>query len=82
MTLILIPSANSAAADKAVSFIWSQVNPESSKWPEGEISPAILGLVSSKPPVEGGKFLDTKNQLIVNLNLEKMASDFMAKLLK
>ena len=73
---------NSAAADKASAFLWSQVHRETSKWPEGEVSSAILGLVAAKPPVEGGKFLDPKNQLIINLNIEQMAADFLSKLLK
>jgi hypothetical protein len=75
-------SANSASADKAVAFLWSQVRPETSKWPQGEVSSAILGLVAAKPPIQGGKFLDSTEQLIVNLNIEEMASDFLRRLLK
>ena len=74
--------ANSAAADKAVAFLWTQARKDTSKWPEGEISPAILGLFAAKPPVQGGKCPDAKDQHIVDLNIEAMATSFLKTLLK
>jgi hypothetical protein len=74
--------SNSVATDKAVAFLWSQTRPDSYKWPEGEITSAILGLVSAKPPITGGRFLNSTEQLIVNVNLEEINSDFLKKSLK
>ena len=74
--------ANSAAADKAVSFLWTQTRADSFKWPEGEVTSAILGLVAAKPPTSGGKFVNVTEQLIVNINIQDLASDFMRKVLK
>ncbi len=75
-------AANSAAADKAVAFLWTQTRAESFKWPEGEVTSAILGLVAAKPPTSGGKFANVTEQLIVNINIEDMASDFLKKVMK
>jgi hypothetical protein len=74
--------ANSAATDKAVAFLWTQTRANSFKWPEGEVTSAILGLVAAKPPTAGGKFVNVTEQLIVNINIEEMASDFLKKVLK
>ncbi len=65
-----------------MAFLWTQIRPNSYKWPEGEISPAILGLVAAKPPIAGGRFLNSTEQIIVNLNIEDMATEFLKKLVK
>ena len=65
-----------------MAFLWSQLRQDSYKWPEGEVSPAILGLVAAKPPITGGRFLNSTEQIIVNLNIEELATDFLKKLLK
>jgi hypothetical protein len=38
--------------------LWSQVRNESSKWPEGEVASAILGLVAAKPPTQVPDFTE------------------------
>jgi len=73
--------ANSAAAARAVAYLWSQVDKNTFLWPEGEIGQGVLGVAGYNPPSEGGRFKNLTEQLIMTVNIEALGSEFLAKTL-